>query len=270
MGLVFDTRAARAYEAWYQSPEGRALDQSLEQILFTLLDPRPGDRALDVGCGSGNHLILLHRLGLDVTGLDASPCMIRGARDLIGNRCALKLGTAEALPFDDNEFDFVVLINTLEFLDHPLEALREAGRVASRKVFVGVINALSWNGLNKKVRGALGDPLFANARFFSLWELKALLRRAYGHAPISWRSVRMGASFAYRGKSSDEGVVISNSWPFGGFLGISVAVAYRVRALTVPLSIKVRQAGQSVIGTGTVQNLKRNGEPHSDEGSLSL
>lgn len=263
MGLVFDTRTAKAYEAWYRSPEGRALDQSLEQMLFTLLEPRPGDRALDVGCGSGNHLAILGRLGLDGTGVDASPCMVRGARDRLGDRCTLKVGTAEALPFEDNAFDFVVLINTLEFVDNPLEALREAGRVASRKVFVGVINALSWHGIRKKFRGFAGDPLFGEARFFNLWALKSLLREAFGHAPVSWRSVRIGTSFPSRARPPGPDPFGLSRSPFGAFLGLSVAIAYRVRALTIPLSVKVRQAGQSVIGTGSLQDLKRNGGLHS-------
>ncbi len=37
-------------------------------------------RIIDVGCGTGNHAILLGRLGYEVTGIDISPVMLEKAR----------------------------------------------------------------------------------------------------------------------------------------------------------------------------------------------
>ena len=185
MGLVFNRNIDSLYDIWCQSPEGRTLERCMERLILGLVDPQPGERILDIGCGSGTHLIMLNKLGLNICGLDASPYMVEKARKRLGKQCDLRKGRAEDLPFDDNEFDLAFLINTLEFLDDPLQALREAGRVTKRKIFVGVINSLSWTGLSRKIQGCFGNTLFRHTKFYSVWQLKSLLKSAYGPAPTT-------------------------------------------------------------------------------------
>jgi ubiquinone/menaquinone biosynthesis C-methylase UbiE len=241
MGTIFDSHMAHVYEAWYRSSAGRAIDCALEHFIPTLLDPNPGDRILDIGCGSGNHLIVFSKLRLNVNGLDASPYMISLAKQRLGERCTLLTGRADDLPFDDNEFDFAVLINTLEFLEDPLGALREAGRVARKRVFIGVINSLSWNGVSKKVRGYLGDVLFSRARFYSLWQLKSLVHEAYGHVPLSWGCLRL----TYRpGHPPDR---LSRS-PFGSFLAVSATMTHKTVTCNLPLKLRIKRATAPMVG----------------------
>ncbi len=191
MGLIFDAATAGLYDAWTLSPQGRAVEKALERLVPELLAPRPGERVLDIGCGSGHHLIMFNRMGLNVSGVDASAEMVRRARKRLGHRCTLQAAFAEDLPFDDNAFDVAVLINTVEFLDDPLGALAEAGRVARKKVFVGVFNSLSWNGLLRRAHGFFGDPLFGKARLYNLWEITSLVRSALGPVPIAWSCIRV-------------------------------------------------------------------------------
>ena len=47
--------------------------------LVDLLDPRPGERILDVGCGSGELAQTISEKGADVVGIDADPQMIQKA-----------------------------------------------------------------------------------------------------------------------------------------------------------------------------------------------
>jgi sarcosine/dimethylglycine N-methyltransferase len=54
---------------------------SEKKIFENLLDIYPAEKALDAGCGSGFHTILLSQLGLDVTGLDNSDHMLRLAKE---------------------------------------------------------------------------------------------------------------------------------------------------------------------------------------------
>jgi len=124
---------------------------------------------LDVGCGTGNHLLLFYRLGLDVTGLDASPYMLDIAKSRLGNKASFKIGCAEDLPFEDNEFDVTTFIITLEFLDNPLAALSEAGRVTKNKVFIGVLNGLSLECVCKKMYSLFSDSIFRETHLFTLW-----------------------------------------------------------------------------------------------------
>ncbi len=252
MGLIFDKHTARIYESWYHS-EGLAIDRSLEQLILQLLDPRPGERILDIGCGTGNHLLIFNRLGLDVSGIDASPHMINKARERLGQRCALKTGMAERLPYDDNEFDLAVLINTLEFLDDPLQALKEAGRVANRNVFVGVINMFSWNGLQKKVQGYLGNSIFSQARFYSLWHLKSLLHMAYGPVPVSWSCIKIRPSLIKGMMPFGKFIWDQERSPFGSFLGVSATMLYRVKTDNLPLKIRLKKASRPLMGANTLR-----------------
>ena len=65
------------------------------------------------------------------------------------------------------------IINTLEFLDDPLKALREAGRVAKRKIFIGVMNSLSWDCVYNKLQGLFLETLSRRIRYYHIWELKS-------------------------------------------------------------------------------------------------
>jgi trans-aconitate methyltransferase len=54
----------------------------LGQPVLDLLDPRPGERVLDLGCGDGVQARRLLDLGCEVVGVDAGPDMVRAATAL--------------------------------------------------------------------------------------------------------------------------------------------------------------------------------------------
>jgi protein-L-isoaspartate(D-aspartate) O-methyltransferase len=92
---------------------------------------KPGHRILDVGCGKG---FLLYEFtqavpGVEVAGLDISGYAIEHAKEEVTP--FLKQGNARELPFEDNNFDFVVSITTLHnlYLFDLVDALREIERV---------------------------------------------------------------------------------------------------------------------------------------------
>jgi ubiquinone/menaquinone biosynthesis C-methylase UbiE len=256
MTLVFDRNSARFYESWRRSMQSRTIERSMESLVLSVLDPMPGERLLDIGCGDGNHLLMFNRLGLDVTGVDASVDMVEEARSRLGPRSAVKLGMAEDLPFDDNEFDLAVLIHTLEFLDNPLPALREAGRVARKKVFIGVLNSLSWNGIVKRFQRYFGDPLFGQATFYNLWQMKSLLQLAYGDIPISWECIRVVPSFLQEMVPYGKEVLGHRRSPFGFFLGLAATMVYRVHTDNLPLKVRLKTAGQSLFPARPLEDPK--------------
>jgi SAM-dependent methyltransferase len=231
------------------------MERLVGRSLPMLLDPHPGERVLDVGCGEGNHLLLFERLGLDACGVDASPYMIRRARKRLGNRADLRVGNADDLPFEDNEFDLAVLINTFEFLDDPVTALREVGRVTRRRVFIGVMNRLSLYGLLSKSRSLFRKSIFNHATLYSLWEIKFCLRRVFGSSPIAWQSGHMEGSLLEK----VSGHWPSDSFPFGSFLCVAIDVPYWVRTEQHPLKVGFGKAGRAPVGGLTMGKTTRDG-----------
>lgn len=128
-----EPRAVRAhYERLaprYESRWRRYIQASNRSTLHALR-PRPGERLLDVGCGTGAFLALLGRSGsgAGAVGVDPSTAMLTHAvRSRRGYRLAA--GGAEALPFKASTFDAVVSTSALHFVPAPHAALAEMARV---------------------------------------------------------------------------------------------------------------------------------------------
>jgi ubiquinone/menaquinone biosynthesis C-methylase UbiE len=71
----------------------------------------PGEKVLDVACGTGNASIPAAVAGGEVTGLDITPELFEDARRRAGEagvELELVEGDAEELPFDDGSFDVVL------------------------------------------------------------------------------------------------------------------------------------------------------------------
>jgi len=95
----------------------------------------PGDRALDVCCGTGDVALALARTGATVTGLDFSEPMLAVARRRAaaapdGTRLEFRQGDALQLPFPDRSFEAVTISYGLRNLAEVAGGLREMWRVA--------------------------------------------------------------------------------------------------------------------------------------------
>jgi len=108
------------------------------RIAADVADGAPdGARVLEVGCGPGHLSIrLARRHGLDVTGLDLDPAMIRCARanaDRPGDgderRPSFLIGDVASLAFPDGSFDLVVSTLSMHHWADPTVGLAEIGRV---------------------------------------------------------------------------------------------------------------------------------------------
>ncbi|MGQ9462106.1 MAG: class I SAM-dependent methyltransferase [Candidatus Fervidibacter sp.] len=81
---------------------------------------------LDLGCGTGGSFSLLRNFGV-VVGLDNSRLALSHARKR--GMKHLTLGDALSLPFIDNSFDLVAILDVLEHLEDDCQALKEIWRV---------------------------------------------------------------------------------------------------------------------------------------------
>jgi demethylmenaquinone methyltransferase/2-methoxy-6-polyprenyl-1,4-benzoquinol methylase len=98
--------------------------------------PMDATRVLDVASGTAAVAIELARASSAraVVGIDQSPEMLaagkaRVARAGLSSRVELKQGSAEALPFDDGEFDALTFTYLLRYVDDPAAQMRELSRV---------------------------------------------------------------------------------------------------------------------------------------------
>ncbi len=81
---------------------------------------------LDVGCNSGELMVILKQKGCRVVGVDISDKALAIAKK---KGLRVKKASAEELPFKDKRFDVVVLREVLVHIHEPLKALKEIRRV---------------------------------------------------------------------------------------------------------------------------------------------
>ncbi|MEP6574541.1 MAG: methyltransferase domain-containing protein [Gemmatimonadota bacterium] len=101
---------------------------------FKPIDPRPGHRVLDIGCGTGDFLRLLARMVAPgaAVGVDLSETMVAEARHRTGADLAnlsFQSGDVHALSFENGSFDRVLATQVLLHVTDPGRALAELSRV---------------------------------------------------------------------------------------------------------------------------------------------
>ncbi len=189
--VTFAQDVARRYDRWYETRWGRYADERQRQLLVHMCDPHPGEQVLDVGCGTGRYLQWLAEMGLEVTGVDSSPEMVRAARARLagsGEEGAVFLADGADLPFADDSFDLVTAITVLEFVEHPDKLIAEMLRVSCDRIFLGVLNRNSRYYLQQRLRRG---RILSKARFYSVGEVLTLLREARARE-ITWRTTLQG------------------------------------------------------------------------------
>lgn len=135
--MSFDV-AADAYDRFMGS-----WSRLLAPQLIDLAGVRPGQRALDVGCGPGALTgELVDRLGpAAVTAVDPSAPFVEAARARMPG-VDVRQASAEALPFADGAFDAALAQLVVHFMVDPAAGLAEMARVTRPG---GVIAACVWD-----------------------------------------------------------------------------------------------------------------------------
>jgi SAM-dependent methyltransferase len=106
------------YNAYYEQPSLRAL-----------LPPVAGRRVLDAGCGAGRASEWLVEQGAEVVGIDASPEMLRRARERVPAASFALADFSEPLAFENGSFDVAVAGLVMHYLRDWVPTLRELYRV---------------------------------------------------------------------------------------------------------------------------------------------
>lgn len=138
------TSAAEVYDAFFLP----ALFQEWTSRVADVACIQPGDRVIDVACGTGVLACTVHeRVGPNgsVVGLDVNENMLSVAKSK-APEVEWRQASAEKLPFDAGAFDAVVSQFGLMFFEDPLTALCEMRRVLRPG---GNLSVAVWGGLKE-------------------------------------------------------------------------------------------------------------------------
>lgn len=130
--------AADAYDRFM----GR-FSRLLSPQMADLAGVEPGQRVVDVGCGTGALTrVLVERLGAEnVVGADPSQSFVAASRERFPG-VRIELAPAEELPFGDGEFDGAVAQLVVHFMTDPVAGIGEMARVTRSG---GIVAACVWD-----------------------------------------------------------------------------------------------------------------------------
>jgi SAM-dependent methyltransferase len=140
-----------------------------------------GKKVLDVGCGAGTDLMRFARGGAIVTGVDISSSAIALAKENFGQQglaADLREADGEALPFGNDEFDFVFAHGVVQYTARDKALVDECRRVlkpGGTAVFQ-VYNRISWlHALSKVMKVPLEHEDAPVLKRYSAGEFRGLL-----------------------------------------------------------------------------------------------
>jgi SAM-dependent methyltransferase len=112
----------------------RGISDSIEHCVRRL-QPRPGEKILDLATGTGWTSRVVARRGAKVIGVDIAGDLVAAAVERAkaeGLNIEYKIGDAESLPFADGEFDAVISTCGIMFASRPEAAAAELARVCRK------------------------------------------------------------------------------------------------------------------------------------------
>jgi demethylmenaquinone methyltransferase/2-methoxy-6-polyprenyl-1,4-benzoquinol methylase len=134
VGELFAT-IARRYDL-INDIQSFGLHRLWKRRVIELARPQPGERALDLCCGTGDLTLALAKRGAYVTGLDFSDPMLqvakeKSARFVQSSKTKIEFirGDAQQIPFPDNSFDVLTIGYGLRNLADLDAGLRDMWRV---------------------------------------------------------------------------------------------------------------------------------------------
>jgi ubiquinone/menaquinone biosynthesis C-methylase UbiE len=208
---VFDQQVDE-YDRWFDEHE--LVYQAEVAALRKFVSPT--GLGIEVGVGTGRFAI---PLGIRF-GLDPSRRMLKIARER-GLRVCQAVG--ERLPFQDDQFDLVLLVTVICFVDDVPTLLRELSRVLKTdgQLVIGFINRNSELGQRYESRKD-ASAFYRDARFYSVEEVADWVKRAGFDAIQSCQTLFGGSS-----EFSTRDLEVRQGYGDGAFVVLSAKKNYR-------------------------------------------
>lgn len=154
---------------WY--PVVDVILRPQKRLLFNMVNDMPEGNLLEIGVGNGSHLQLYKKH--KITGIDTSKAMLDVASNNSLRNIELFEMSGEALSFDDQHFDYVVLSHVIAVVDDAGQLLNEVYRVLKPQGHLFILNHFTPHNWLKHI-----DCSFAliakSLRFKSIFHLKDL------------------------------------------------------------------------------------------------
>jgi len=158
----------KEYDNWYEENKFVYLSEieALKKVI-----PEKGE-GLEIGVGTGRFAQPLRIK----TGIDPSSKMLKIAKT---RGIKTYLGMGENLPFSDKEFDFVLIVITICFVQNPEQVIRESNRVLkdNGKLIIGIIDKNSYLGKLYQKKKEEGHRFYKEANFYSTEEVVEILKK---------------------------------------------------------------------------------------------
>ncbi|MBZ0092006.1 MAG: methyltransferase domain-containing protein, partial [Sulfuricellaceae bacterium] len=178
---------AAEYDAWYRTPRGQWIGETEFRLLSHMLQAKPGESLLDIGCGTAYFTRrFAQENGGAVIGLDPNLAWLRFARAHPAGSERFVAGAGGKLPFSDRAFDRTVSVAALCFAQDQPAFLSEMVRVTRRRFALGLLNRASLLYWQKGRQGGTGA--YRGAHWHTANEIRALLERL----PVNNVAVRSG------------------------------------------------------------------------------
>lgn len=186
----------------------------MAEALVDVVDPHPGQKVLDLACGSGTAALIAARRYCDVTGIDYVPELINRARkrsEASGLKADFLVADAQELPFPDNTFDVVLSVYGVQFAPDQEKAAAEMIRVCQPGGKIGLAGPIreGWSGDFFATHGKY-VPLPPGVNPPLRWGTEKGLEELFGEHTSSIQSEKRKALQYYL--STDHAVEVFSRW----------------------------------------------------------